>query len=180
LQYANENTLLVGTVIALKLDKSFLGEFMMIFKEKFKRKEAGLTYIELIIVGAIIGIITASSILIVRANLQSMKINSTVGLIKNQIRMIRAEAIHRGTNQTMKFDQSGNRLLINGTTEIPLPDEVELKNINIANSTLTFTPTGNCSGNRLETVDIMTEREVGYRIRIIGATGVTDSFPLHR
>jgi Tfp pilus assembly protein FimT len=134
------------------------------------------------IVGAIIGIIMSFAIILIRGNIQATKINSTVGLIKNQIRMVRAEAVHKGTTQTISFDQTRNRLLINGTDEIPLPKEVEISDVNINNSTLTFTPRGNCQGNRLETLDIRTRDndEVGYRIRIIGTTGTPDSFPLHR
>jgi Tfp pilus assembly protein FimT len=154
---------------------------MMNYK-KARSREAGTTYIELIIVCAIIGIIMTSAVLLIRGNIQSMKINSTVGLIKNQIRMVRADAIHRAINQTIRFDQSGNKLIINGTVKIPLSKEVMLANINVNNSTLTFTSRGNCQGNRLETLDLLTtgNENVGYRIRIIGATGTPDSFPLHR
>jgi Tfp pilus assembly protein FimT len=141
-----------------------------------------MTYVELIIVAVIIGIIMTFAVILIRGNIQATKINSTVGLIKNQIRMVRAEAIHVGTTQTIQFDQSRNRMIINGTDEIPFPKEVRLDNININNSTLTFTSRGNCVGNRLETIDLLVtdNQNVGYRIRIIGATGTPDSFPLHR
>jgi len=158
-----------------------LGEIEMILKGEFKRKRGGFTYVELLIVGIIMATITTFSLILIRGNVEAMKINSTVGLIKNQLRMVRAEAVHTGTTQTVRFDQARNMMIINGTDEIPFPKQVKLKNINIYNNTLTFTPLGNCQGNRLETLDILTDdEEVGYRIRIIGATGTPDSFALHR
>jgi Tfp pilus assembly protein FimT len=150
----------------------------MIYSKMKKIHEDGMTYIELMIVCLVIGILTTCATLLLRSNVRMMKINSTVGLIKNQIRSTRAEAIHKGTNQTLKFDQAGKKLIINGTTKIPIPDEVKFDNNHISGSTLTFTPRGNCVGNRLETIDIITDKEKGYRIRIIGATGTPDSFSL--
>jgi len=160
----------------------FWGVISMTNLEKNRKNEKGMTYIELMIVATVIGIIMTFAVLLIRGNIQSTKINSTVGIIKNQIRMVRAEAIHQGSTQTIRFDQSRNRLIINGTDEIPLSREVKMANININNSTLTFTSRGNCAGNRLETLDLLTtdNENVGYRIRIIGATGTPDSFPLHR
>ena len=92
-------------------------------------KEKGITYIELMIAIVVILILMTASILVLRDNIMAMRVNSAVGIVKNQIRAVRAEAIHKGTNQTIQFVPDGQKMVINGQEEIPLPKGIRFNNI---------------------------------------------------